>query len=236
MFESMIQHHWYRDGACGRSASLLIGSFPYPLRRRAFAMASRTAIGCLLSTVAALASVSDSRADIYKFVDERGIAHYTNQPPGPEYRLILRSQKAWKPKSNTNFEQNKERFSSLIVQIAKRYRVESALVHAIIAAESAYDPDAVSRAGAVGLMQLMPATAQRYGVTDRRDPLENILGGVRYLKDLIAQFNDLPLALAAYNAGEGTVIKYGNDIPPYPETQNYVRTVLGYYRRYRGSS
>lgn len=236
MFERKNQHRWYRDAARGRSALSLMGRIASPLSRRVSALTSRTAVGCLLSTVAALASAPESRGDIYKFIDERGIAHYTNQPPGPEYRLILRSQKAWKPKGNANFEENKERFSSLIAQIAKRYRVESALVHAVIAAESAYDPDAVSSAGAVGLMQLMPATAQHYGVADRRDPLENVLGGVRYLKDLIAQFNDLPLALAAYNAGEAAVIKYGNDIPPYPETQNYVRIVLGYYRRFRGSS
>ena len=219
----------------GTQRLVVIGSFPYPFSR-IFARSSRVALGCLLSIVATLASVPESGADIYKFVDERGIAHYTNQPQGPEYRLILRSQKAWQPKGNANLEANRKRFSSLIAQIAKRYRVESALVHAIITAESAYDPDAVSRAGAVGLMQLMPATARRYGVADRRDPLENVLGGVRYLKELIARFNDVPLALAAYNAGEAAVIKYGNDIPPYPETQNYVRTVLGYYRRYRGSS
>lgn len=235
MFERILKHRCFREGACELSSLSLIAC-PHSLGGRVSALATRTAIGCVLSSIAALTSIPESRADIYKFVDEHGIAHYTNRPSGPGYRLILRSQEARKPRRNANFEENRKRFASLIAQIAKRYGVESALIHAVIAAESAYDPDAVSRAGAVGLMQLMPATAQRYGVANRRDPLENVLGGVRYLKDLLVQFDDLSLALAAYNAGEAAVIKYGNDIPPYPETQNYVRTVLNYYRKYRGSS
>ena len=100
-------------------------------------------------------------------------------------------------------------------------------------AESAYDPHAVSKAGAVGLMQLMPGTARRYGVTDRRDPRENLTGGVRYLRDLLIQFNDVVLALAAYNAGEFAVIEHGRRVPPYPETRAYVRKVLTFYREYR---
>jgi soluble lytic murein transglycosylase-like protein len=106
------------------------------------------------------------------------------------------------------------------------------LLHAVIRVESAYNPSAVSSAGAVGLMQLMPGTAQRYGVVDRTDPVQNIEGGARYLRDLMAMFgSDLTLAIAAYNAGENAVIKYNNSIPPYPETQNYVRQVLSLYRR-----
>ena len=131
---------------------------------------------------------------------------------------------------------NKRRFTPLINQVAKRYRLEAALVLAVVAAESAYDPNAVSIAGAVGLMQLMPQTAQRYGVKNRRDPLQNVVGGVRYLRDLLLQFNELPLALAAYNAGEDAVVKYGHRIPPYAETQDYVRKVLNYYQKNRVSS
>ena len=108
--------------------------------------------------------------------------------------------------------------------------LEPELLHAVVRAESAYDPDAVSSAGAVGLMQLMPDTARRYGVSDRRDPDANVLAGASYLRDLIAEFEqDLELALAAYNAGENAVRSYGNRIPPYPETQGYVRKVLRYY-------
>ena len=109
-------------------------------------------------------------------------------------------------------------------------------MHAVVRAESAYNPNAVSRAGAVGLMQLMPATAAHYGVTNRRDPTQNLMGGTRYLAYLLKLFdNDLTLALAAYNAGEGAVQRYGNKIPPYRETQNYVRKVLAFYRQARAT-
>ena len=105
-----------------------------------------------------------------------------------------------------------------------------ALLHAVITIESAYDPNAISRAGAVGLMQLMPATAKRYGVTNRRNPSANLSGGTRYLKDLLLRFDsNLELALAGYNAGENAVEKFGNKVPPFEETQNYVRKVLTLY-------
>ena len=98
--------------------------------------------------------------------------------------------------------------------------------------ESAYDPQALSRAGAMGLMQLMPGTAQRYGVSNAWDPVQNLDGGARYLRDLLKMFNqDLRLALAGYNAGEGAVQKYGNQIPPYRETQNYVVKVMDLMRQ-----
>jgi soluble lytic murein transglycosylase-like protein len=100
----------------------------------------------------------------------------------------------------------------------------------VVQAESAYNSKAVSTAGAMGLMQLMPATAERYGVADVWDPRQNLNGGARYLRDLLDMFkNNLKLALAAYNAGESAVMKYGNRIPPYPETQNYVRKVIDFY-------
>ncbi len=125
---------------------------------------------------------------------------------------------------------NKSRFSDMIANAAYRNRVDEKLVHAVIQTESAYNAGAVSRAGAVGLMQLMPGTARRYGVTDRNDPVQNVDAGTRYLKDLLNMFNyDLDLAVAAYNAGENAVIRYNNSIPPYPETRNYVRQVLARY-------
>ncbi len=173
-------------------------------------------------------------ADIYKYVDERGVAHYTNRPLGPEYRLILRAKKAAVPSRTQR--SHRQRFETLIAEVAKRYALEPALVHAVISVESGYNPDAESKAGAIGLMQLMPDTALRYGVIDRRDPNQNVSGGVQYLKDLLARFETMVLALAAYNAGENAVIKHGNQIPPYPETQDYVRKVLTYYRNYADSS
>src|SRR5690606_6814993 len=110
--------------------------------------------------------------------------------------------------------------------------IEMALLDAIIQQESGYDPTAISSAGAVGLMQLMPATARRFGVRDRRDPLQNLRAGAAYIAWLMHSFNnDLDLVLAAYNAGEGAVRRHGNRIPPYPETQDYVARVRQGYGR-----
>lgn len=128
---------------------------------------------------------------------------------------------------------NKRRFSPLIDRVADTMSLEAALVHAVVRAESAYDPSAVSKKGAVGLMQLMPDTAHRYGVRDRYDPRQNLSGGSRYLRDLLDRFEDLALALAAYNAGESAVIDYGGQIPPFPETQQYVRRVMTFYEQNR---
>jgi len=125
---------------------------------------------------------------------------------------------------------NKAKYSNLIAGAASRYGVEERLLHAVIQTESAYNPSAVSRAGAVGLMQLMQGTAARYGVFNRTDPAQNVEAGSRYLRDLLSMFNfNLGLAVAAYNAGENAVIRYNNSIPPYRETQNYVRQVLSLY-------
>lgn len=117
---------------------------------------------------------------------------------------------------------------------ARRHGLDPLLVRALIRAESNFDPRAVSPKGAVGLMQLMPQTAQRYGVENRFDPAQNVEGGVRYLRDLIAMFEgDLTLALAAYNAGEGAVLKYGRRVPPYAESQQYVVKVRAFYDGFR---
>lgn len=115
----------------------------------------------------------------------------------------------------------------VVLQVAREVDVSPHLLHAVIAVESAYDARAVSPKGALGLMQLMPATARRFGVTDPFDPRENIRGGAQYLKALLAQFNgDLQLSLAAYNAGENAVVRYGNRIPPFAETRKYVPKVI----------
>lgn len=119
------------------------------------------------------------------------------------------------------------RYQPLIDSAARRHGLVPELLHAVIRTESAYKPDALSHAGACGLMQLMPGTAERFRVTEIWDPTQNIEGGAAYLRFLLDLFdNDIRLALAGYNAGEGAVKRYGNQIPPYPETQNYVRKVL----------
>jgi soluble lytic murein transglycosylase-like protein len=151
-----------------------------------------------------------ANAQIYKYVDERGRVHLTNIPRSAPERTA-------------------QRYGELVRQAAHQYHVSASLLHAVILTESGYRPDAVSSKGAVGLMQLLPGTAERYRVINPRDPAQNISGGAQYLRDLLLRFDhDLPLTLAAYNAGEAAVLRYGA-IPPYAETTRYVRTVLRHY-------
>ncbi len=172
-------------------------------------------------------------ADVYKRVSADGRVYYTDKPkPGFKYKIIIRS----KPKNYAlaykKLAQNKKKYTPMIKEVASRYQMDEKLLHAVIQTESAYDEKAISSAGAVGLMQLMPATAKRYGVSNRKNAKQNLDGGTRYLKDLLSMFNSkLDLALASYNAGEGAVKKYKNTIPPYPETRNYVKKVIGLYRK-----
>ena len=130
-------------------------------------------------------------------------------------------------------EKSRRQYASLIEDAASEYGLDPALLHAVIRAESSYNPMAVSHKGAIGLMQLMPETAARFGVRDPYDPEENVWGGARYLSELLGLFqSDVALAVAGYNAGENKVIKYGNRIPPFPETRDYVSRVLNYYNRF----
>lgn len=174
-------------------------------------------------------------ADIYKFIDTDGRIYYTDKPKNSLYKRIIRTRPINYAAALPYMGVNKQKFGDLIAAAANRHQVDVKLLHAVIQAESAYDASAISSAGAVGLMQLMPDTARRYGVVNRNDPVQNIDGGAHYLKDLLGMFgyNNLHLAVAAYNAGENAVIRYNNTIPPYPETQNYVKIVLGLYNKSR---
>lgn len=181
------------------------------------------------------ASVQDAAADVWKRVDERGTVHLTDRPHGPGWVLIMRTRRSSAAAAARGIAaQRRARFEPLIAETARRFNLDARLVHAVVRAESSYDPDALSHKGAVGLMQLMPGTALRYGVADPRDPAQNLLGGVNYLRDLLQQFRNVDLALAAYNAGENAVIRHGNMVPPFPETHTYVQRVLRYYQDLKG--
>ena len=128
----------------------------------------------------------------------------------------------------------KFKYDQTVEDVARTYGLDSALLYAIISAESGYNRKTVSKKGASGLMQLMPVIAKHYGVVDLLDPVQNLQGGAKYLRDMLLLFNnDVSLAVAAYNAGETAVVRYGNRIPPYRETMNYVPRVLNSYRECR---
>ncbi len=187
---------------------------------------------------------------VYKYLDHNGVLHLTSKPPvrragvqiisRNEYALATPETAAWPLPERfiplpplaqvapTAHAQNP--YAVLAGGIASKHGLDPALLRAVMRVESNYNPTAVSPKGAQGLMQLMPDTAKRLGVADPFDPLQNMDGGARYLKALLAQFQaDVPLALAAYNAGEHAVTRHGNRIPPYPETQGYVQKVLQTY-------
>lgn len=179
-----------------------------------------------------LAFSSPASADIYKYVDAEGVIHLTNVPTqtGVKYTLIMREKRVLLDKK---LGENISQYDELIMKASGKYNVEPALVKAIIKAESNFNHRAVSRKGAKGLMQLMPATASYLQVRDSFHPENNIEGGVKYVRYLLNFFNgNLPLALAAYNAGENAVLRYGG-IPPYRETQTYVTRVLSYLDRFK---
>lgn len=173
-----------------------------------------------------------SRADFYKYVDEDGVVHITNVPTTGEYVWMMGEASAGKSRPRA-VRMPEEDLEEIINLSAARYGVDPKLVKAVVKAESDFNPGAVSRAGAKGLMQLMPETAQLMGVEDVHDPVENVDGGTRYLTRLLKAFDwEVTLAVAAYNAGETAVRKYGG-VPPYPETRDYVDRVLRLYRQYR---
>ena len=185
-----------------------------------------------------LGATSICLGDIYKYVDPEGVIHLTNVPTehNVPYVLVMKEKRVLlqvREDITSQMKGDVSGYDDLIAKTSEKYRVDSALVKAIIKAESNFNHRAVSPVGARGLMQLMPATAATLQVQDSFHPENNIDGGVRYLRYLMNLFNgNLPLVLAAYNSGENTVLRYKNRIPPYQETQTYVRRVLDYFSRY----
>jgi soluble lytic murein transglycosylase-like protein len=198
------------------------------------------AIRIALFTVllASTLGASAARAEMYKLTAPDGTLHFTNAPTDPRYRkMAIESGTAagWLrlPQAQGS---GTGPYVKEIQAASERYGVPLKLVSAVIRAESGFNPRAVSRTGAQGLMQLMPNTASILGVRNSFDPHENIDGGVRHLRALIERFpHSLPLAIAAYNAGERAVVQYGG-IPPYPETQDYVSKVMRFYGSVEGGS
>lgn len=211
----------------------------------------RRTIATMSLAMFALAGPSPAYADIYRCKRSDGTQHYTNiREPGRRCQLVVRSSKkskgtsasksrgaSNKPRSTTPKDPSRyRRYDGLIVEAARLYQLPEPFIRAVMRVESDFNPTVVSRAGAMGLMQLMPKTARSMGVSDPFDARQNILGGARYLRILANRFKgDLVLTVAAYNAGEGAVQKY-KGIPPYKETQRYVRRVLKHYYSYRSGS
>jgi soluble lytic murein transglycosylase-like protein len=188
----------------------------------------------LLIAAVLSATAAEAHPKIYTYVDVDGIRHYTDVPDNNRYKLLVLS-----PQDMTESGQHYDptllaratRYDSIIETAAVSAAIEPNLLRAVIVVESGFNSRAVSKRGAVGLMQLMPATATRFGVSNPFDPKQNVHAGARYLKFLIDRFgHDIRLALAAYNAGEEAVDRNGGQIPPFSETMAYVPRVLKIYR------
>jgi len=190
----------------------------------------------LILILAVAAAPGLARADIYSFTDADGITHFSNVPSDTRYKLLIAAPVeaalgAAKDHS-VDWLARSAQYDGVIRGAARDATIQAALVRAVIVVESGFNPRAVSKKGAIGLMQLAPATARRYGVKNIYDPTENVRAGAHYLSDLLVRFDsNLELALAAYNAGEEAVERYGRHVPPYRETLAYVPSVMKVYQR-----
>jgi soluble lytic murein transglycosylase-like protein len=191
----------------------------------------------LLLTLGVVAAPGLARADVYSFTDANGVSHFSNVPSDSRYQLLIATSSevaAGTPAKEHSIDwlARSAQYDGVIKGAANAATIQAQLVRAVIVVESGFNPRAVSKKGAIGLMQLQPATAKRYGVKNIYDPGENVRAGAHYLSDLLARFDsNLELALAAYNAGEEAVERYGRRVPPYRETLAYVPSVMKVYQR-----
>jgi len=171
---------------------------------------------------------SPAAADIYMRVDENGVMHFTNAPTTSNFQIYIKDRE-----TRRRARLDTDRFDPYIDEAATLNGVAFPLIKAVIRAESAFNPEAVSKKGALGLMQIMPFNLDAFQVYDPFDPWQNIMGGARYLKALLQRFNgQVPLALAAYNAGPEAVDTY-RGIPPFQETEDYVKKVMTFFDMYQ---
>ncbi len=184
-------------------------------------------LGILIAVLFLFMAAPAVLADIYMFIDSQGVLHFTNAPTSSQYTLYIKE----RPKPAEAI----IKYDGIIQEASNKFGLSFSLLKAIIKVESDFDSRAVSKKGALGLMQIMPQNLQAFNIRDPYDPRDNILGGARYLKSLIERFEGkLPLALAAYNAGPTIVDKYMN-IPPIQETEDYVKKVMKYFYLYKNS-
>jgi soluble lytic murein transglycosylase-like protein len=194
----------------------------------------RQSSSCLVGALLVISAwAAAARADIYMYRDTRGGLHFSNAPTEPQYQYYLPDIGAWKVGRLGRIDGTRRKaYDQLINEVALRHHVDTALVKAVIRAESDFVPQAVSPKGALGLMQLMPATARLRGVWRAFEPRQNVEGGVSHLRYLLDRYGgNLRLALAAYNAGENAVDAHGG-VPPYPETWEYLTRVLRFRDSY----
>jgi len=181
--------------------------------------------------VVLLSTVEPLNADIYFYTDKNGVRHFTNVPTSSDYRPYIREPRRRRPTAWRVF--NNKKYDNIITMASQNHGVSFPLIKAIIRAESGFNHRAVSKKGALGLMQLMPENVRLLRIKDPFDPWENIMGGTQFFKKQLHHYNGkVKLALAAYNAGPNAVDHY-KGIPPYAETRNYVKKVIRFYKAYK---